>query len=125
MLALMTCVAVGFRTMEVTARLKVQKPDGTLVDLVANDTGELIAADEELRAQVVALASAVLAPNHYLHFQATPEVVWTITHNLGFNPGVTVVDSTGRQVEGDVVHLSANTVEISFTAAFAGSAFLS
>lgn len=62
----------------------------------------------------------------YAHVQSMPSAVWTITHNLGFRPaGVTVVDSGGTNVEGDIVYTSANTMTISFVAAFGGTAYLS
>jgi hypothetical protein len=60
----------------------------------------------------------------YVHNQATPAAVWTIPHNLGFFPNVTVVDSSGAQVEGDVV-FSTNQVQVTFSAAFSGTAYLS
>lgn len=57
--------------------------------------------------------------------QAVASNVWVIPHNLGFVPQVTVTDSTGRVVEGDVVHNSVNQVTVSFTAPFAGTADMS
>ena len=60
----------------------------------------------------------------YTHVQSTAAAVWTITHGLGYRPNVTVVDSTGRQVEGDVVY-SGSDVIVSFSSAFAGTAYLS
>lgn len=60
----------------------------------------------------------------YIHNQATPAAVWTITHGLGYQPNVTVVDSAGSQVEGDVTY-SGPDVIVSFSAAFAGTAYLS
>lgn len=60
----------------------------------------------------------------YIHTQSVPAAVWTITHNLGQYPSVTVVDSAGSAVEGDGVYVSANVITITFTAAFAGVAYL-
>lgn len=62
---------------------------------------------------------------HYVHDQGVPDSVWTITHNLGFRPNVTVVDSAGTWVEGDRDDPSANTLVLTFAGAFAGSAYLS
>lgn len=61
----------------------------------------------------------------YVFVQAVPASTWTINHLLGYKPNVTVVDSTERQVEGDVVYTSQNQVVITFSAAFAGEAYLS
>lgn len=61
----------------------------------------------------------------YTHAQAVPDTVWTVAHGLGFYPNVTVVDSSGRQVDGDVEYLDGDTVRLTFTAAFSGVAYLS
>jgi hypothetical protein len=50
---------------------------------------------------------------------------WAIQHNLGFYPAVTVVDSAGSTVIGDVSYESANALTINFTASFSGVAYLS
>ena len=49
---------------------------------------------------------------------------WTITHNLGKYPSVTVVDSAGTEVVGDVTYISENVINIKFNSAFSGTAYL-
>lgn len=61
---------------------------------------------------------------HYTHVQTVAESTWTITHNLGKNPSVEVVDSAGTVVIGDVNHIDKNTVKIKFNAQFKGKAYL-
>jgi hypothetical protein len=62
----------------------------------------------------------------YRHVQATASTVWAITHPLSFWPNVSVVDSTGREVWPDTVdYPSATTVQITFSAALGGEAYLS
>lgn len=62
----------------------------------------------------------------YTHIQAVPSAVWTINHGLGYAPGgVSVLDSAGTMVEGDVTHDSLNVCTIVFTAGFSGTAYLS
>lgn len=61
----------------------------------------------------------------YTHRQATPATVWTVIHNLGFRPNVTVVDSGGTEMVGDLLYLDDNTVQLTFSAQFAGEAYLS
>ena len=65
------------------------------------------------------------APQAYIHDQGTPALIWTVTHNLGYNPNVSVVDSAETVVEGSVVYTSLNALTIEFTAAFGGKAYLS
>lgn len=60
----------------------------------------------------------------YLHDQMSASATWTITHNLNKYPSVTIVTSSGDEVEGDVNYTSINSVEITFAAAFAGKAYL-
>lgn len=62
----------------------------------------------------------------YRHYQSTAAAVWTIIHPLAFQPNVTVVDSTGREVwPGEVEYLTSDTIRLVFSAAFGGQAFLS
>ena len=61
----------------------------------------------------------------YEHLQAIPSDTWTVSHGLGYWPNVAIVDTLGRQVQGEVSYPDLNTVVISFTAAFSGRAFLS
>lgn len=61
----------------------------------------------------------------YLHDQITPAADWNVTHDLGFYPNVTVVDSANTAVEGIVEYVDVNSLIIHFTASFGGKAFLS
>ena len=61
----------------------------------------------------------------YTHVQAVPATVWMITHTLGYQPNVTVIDSSNEQVEGDVIYGPLGTISLVFSAAFSGTAYLS
>ena len=61
---------------------------------------------------------------HYVHNQITPTTLWTINHNLGKLPSVSVVDSGENVVFGEVVYLDANALRVGFSAAFGGKAYL-
>lgn len=56
--------------------------------------------------------------------QSVAAAVWNITHSLGKMPSVTVVDSAGTEIEGDVQYLSSTQIRLVFSAAFAGIAYL-
>jgi hypothetical protein len=71
------------------------------------------------------LAPGVVPQLGYTFTQASPVSVWTITHPLTFQPNVAVVDSAGDEVEGDVKHLNPTTIQVTFSAAFGGTAYLS
>ena len=57
--------------------------------------------------------------------QASPASTWTIAHNLGYRPNISVVDSAGSQVEGNAVWTDINNLTITFSGAFSGVAYLS
>lgn len=60
----------------------------------------------------------------YVFTQGVPSTTWTIVHNLGVFPSVTVVDSGGSVQIGDVLYVSANEITLTFSSAFAGKAYL-
>lgn len=60
-----------------------------------------------------------------VYIQGTPAAVWDIDHNLDWYPNVTIIDSGGSTVEGELVHLSANALRLTFSGAFSGTAYLS
>jgi hypothetical protein len=60
----------------------------------------------------------------YTHIQSVPSTTWTINHNLNKKPSVTIVDSAETVVRGSVVYTDTNTLVLSFSAGFAGKAYL-
>lgn len=58
----------------------------------------------------------------YHHDQMVASDTWTVAHNLGYRPNVTVSDSAGTTVEGQIAHVDTNNLILTFTASFAGSA---
>jgi hypothetical protein len=62
------------------------------------------------------------ADAYYRHEQLVAASTWTVAHNLGKRPAVTVITSAGDVVEGDIHYVNDNTVELGFGAPFAGSA---
>ena len=60
----------------------------------------------------------------YKHRQTASSSVWTVVHNLGKFPSVTVVDSAGTEWIGDVKYIDDNSLTISFAVAFSGIAYL-
>jgi len=61
----------------------------------------------------------------YTHTQGPASATWTIPHNLSFKPNVTIEDSGGGIIEGDVVYTDNNNLTITFTVASSGKAYLS
>jgi hypothetical protein len=61
----------------------------------------------------------------YVHNQGVAAATWVVDHNLGWYPNVTVKDSTGDVVEGNITYNDSNRVTLGFSGAFAGIAYLS
>jgi hypothetical protein len=61
---------------------------------------------------------------HFTYTQSSASAVWNITHNLGKNPSVSVADSAGTLVMGEVDYINDNNLTITFISAFAGVAYL-
>lgn len=73
----------------------------------------------------ITLAAQSIKPDaSYTHTQALSAATWTIVHNLGKMPAVSVVDSANTKVYGEVVYIDTNTLQVLFTAAFSGYAYL-
>lgn len=68
-------------------------------------------------------AIKVVGDKYYRHMQGVASTLWTINHNLNKRVSVTVVDSSGRQVFGQVDYISDNQATVAFRLAFAGEAF--
>lgn len=62
--------------------------------------------------------------NTYTYYQITPSDNWVIKHNLNRCPSVTIVDSSGNVVVGEVKYIDNNTINISLVGVFAGTAYL-
>jgi len=61
----------------------------------------------------------------YEHTQGVANSTWSINHNLGYHPNVSVVDSAGRLVFADIEYINQNTLNVIAAGAFSGKAFLS
>jgi hypothetical protein len=59
----------------------------------------------------------------YEHSQLIASDTWTINHQLGKHPAITVVDSGGSVVFGDITYSSLNTAIVRFSVPFGGNAY--
>ena len=64
------------------------------------------------------------ADKHYVHMQSIANATWTINHNMGKKPSVTVVDSGETTVYGEVNYTNLNSLTVTFKGAFSGKAYL-
>ena len=61
---------------------------------------------------------------HYVHNQPLPSTIWSIAHNLEKYPSIKVVDTSGTVVMGNEQYIDTNNIVLTFSAAFAGKAYL-
>jgi hypothetical protein len=97
--------------------------DTTDVPLFFNDIvqmGPTALAISEIQSAVDVLKTS----QTYVYTQSIPAATWTINHNLGRKPAVTVVDSADTVVIGFVQYLSLNSVQVTFAGGFSGLAYL-
>lgn len=60
----------------------------------------------------------------YIYNQSPASDHWYINHNMKKYPSVTVVDSAGTHVVGDVVYIDEDNVVCIFSSPFSGTAYL-
>jgi hypothetical protein len=97
------------------------------VSTVVKSTPKTLIVAKPAETIVVSNVSAKSASSTaYVHNQASAASSWTINHGLGYYPGgVSVIDSAGNKVYGDVVFVSENQIVVNFSASFGGKAYLS
>jgi S1-C subfamily serine protease len=60
----------------------------------------------------------------FTYNQPNSLTVWTINHNLGYKPSVTVYSSSNDEVIGEVVPIDLDNLTITFSSPFSGIAYL-
>jgi len=68
--------------------------------------------------------AGVGADRHFPFTQNVSSDTWSITHNLAKFPSVTIVDTGGNEVTGEVEHIDNNNLIVKFSAEFTGTAYL-
>jgi len=93
---------------------------------IREDTPNNVIVNQDSQNQVVVRFAGAGSSNtrRHIHAQGSASTTWTITHNLGGKPSVTIVDSADTVVVGEVTYNSNSEVEVNFTSAFSGFAYL-
>mgnify|MGYP003650079857 FL=1 len=68
--------------------------------------------------------SSGLADKTFEYTQVAPSATWNIQHNLGKFPSITVIDTLDTVVVGQYTYIDNNNVTLTFSAGFAGKAYL-
>lgn len=84
-----------------------------------------IRLEGDLQYEFTDFATEIFAiTNTYIHDQIATSKKWFVNHNLGKHPSVTIVDSAGSVVMGNIEYVDNLNVTITFTAEFSGKAYL-
>lgn len=67
--------------------------------------------------------TALSSDKNYVHNQTAASALWTVSHNLGKYCAVTVVDSGGNIIVGNVEYANTNKLLIRFSSAVSGKAY--
>lgn len=85
---------------------------------------DVVSKTQQTTVEVVITGGVVGVDKNFVFPQSSASDTWEITHNLGKFPSVSVVDSAGSKVIGEVTYNSINKVTLTFSAAFSGNAYL-
>lgn len=89
-----------------------------------NEEGETIEVDSDgCKTTIIVPPSS--SKQGFEFVQGTPLAEWTIAHNLGFIPNVRIENLNGENIDGIVTVVNINTIQINFSSATAGKAYLS
>lgn len=69
-------------------------------------------------------STTVWRTSYTTHIQTTPATIWTINHNLGKKPSVTVQDENENSITGVVKYTDNDNLTITFLTNKTGSAYL-
>lgn len=106
----------------------IQALNNQLKDDVTNEQYHLGVEDGRLYYEKGAIAvdggfTALSSDKNYVHNQTAASALWTVSHNLGKYCSVTVVDSGGNIIVGNVEYVNTNKLLIRFSSAVSGKAY--
>ena len=98
------------------------------IDVIEELSEENIGIEDETEQPISVLEETINVTQtfdkNYLYFQDVASDLWEIKHNLDKFPSVTVIDSAGSEVIGEVEYIDLNNLKIKFAGSFSGKATL-
>jgi len=92
--------------------------------LGAGDAGLVVQGDAHVTGTLLVNGSPVVGDKNFVFNQISPLSSWTINHNMGKKPSVAIVTTGGDAVTADVNYIDNNNLTVTFSTAFAGTAYL-
>jgi hypothetical protein len=110
--------------------LQITQQDGPTITIDQADGPGLSVTQEMGPTLTVAVPGTLpgllpgLLPQAFTFVQPLPSADWVVQHFLHRYPGVVVIDSAGSVVEGDVVYVSPDELQLHFVGGFSGTCYL-
>lgn len=107
----------------------MSQPNPLVVDFTVDTLDNVLPFDAESLDQnapfhVHSEIRTLIYTGTFIYIQNSASDHWVIAHNMRKRPSVSIVDTAGTVVVGDVVYIDDNNVELYFSAPFSGSAYL-
>ena len=80
--------------------------------------------DQILKSTVTGTQWVDFTSSTFVFTQGVAATTWNITHNLNKFPSITVIDTGNTVVTGEYTYIDTNNVTLTFSAGFAGKAYL-
>ncbi|MGA9769318.1 MAG: hypothetical protein WBV94_09775 [Blastocatellia bacterium] len=98
----------------------------TAITVIEESTTVQVVESEQILVTEIGIQGPAGPPGidlFYQHDQLVASDTWTINHQLGKHPAITVVDSGGNVVVGDITYNDINTAIVYFSVPFGGNAY--
>lgn len=112
---------------KITLTLPVTNSNRGTINVIENTDGNLIITGTTTK--TINVSSSLLnlissADKNWVYVQNTPDNVWSITHPLNKFPSISIKDSAGTNVYGEINYIDTSTLTITFNSSFSGVAIL-
>lgn len=104
----------------------ISKTNTNNVDVIVGDSisVDVISKTEQPSVDVIITGGIIGGDKNFVFTQSSASSTWTVSHNLNKFPSVSVVDSAGTAVIGNVTYNSTSQITLTFSASFSGKAYL-
>jgi len=121
---------VGLTVEDITFDVNIIPDSGVIAGVYGSVTGNvakipsITVNDKGFVTNVVEESISISSDMNFVFEQTNPAPIWSITHNMGKYPSVTVIDSANNIIIGEVHYDSTNSLTVSFSGGFSGKAIL-
>jgi hypothetical protein len=104
------------------SNIEINSGDSVNISGVSTVATTTTVSQPEINVSVAGVIST--KDSHYTHNQNSVSDTWSVTHNLGKKPSVTVVDSADTVLYGAVLYTNNNSLTITLSAPTSGKAYM-